>query len=459
MSRRHSLRWRITIWYAGLFSLQILLFSVFFDHLLSGKLRDRMDSALRSELDTAVAMFQDEMEEMKGDIRQAASETATGMRVGDDIVAVWSDAGFLAISNPKMERAVSIEIRPSYAGETELPNFGPHGARAATRSVRAGGHSVVILVLSPLDAVDEVMGTERRFLFVGIPLMMALAIAGGWVLASRGLAPLGSMARQARDITESSLNQRLEIGHAAEELQSLSASFNELLGRLDQSFDSMRRFVADASHELRTPLSVIRGEADVALSQEREAPDYKASLAIILDESRRLSLLVDDLLNLARADSGRVKLNIQEFYISDLLAECCRKAQSAATLKRINLTCEAGIDVSYRGDEGLLRRLVANLLDNAIRYTPEDGKISAELKVEPEALVIRIADSGPGIAPETAAHVFERFYRGDDARSRQEGGFGLGLSIVKWIAEAHNGTVRLASEPGAGSAFTVVLPR
>ncbi len=330
MSKRHSLRWRITAWYAALFSLQILLFGIFFDRLLAGKLRDRMDSEIRSELDTAVAMFQDEMEEMKGDIRQAASEAATGMRVGDDIVAVWSDAGLLAISNSKLDRAVASEVLPRYSGEAELPNFGPHGARAASRSVSAGGHRVVIMVLSPLDAVAAVMETERRVLFVFIPLMMALAIAGGWVLSSRGLAPLDWMARQARDITGSSLHRRLEIGQAAEELRSLSESFNELLGRLDRSFDSMRRFVADASHELRTPLAVIRGEADVALSQERGAADYKASLAIILDESRRLSRLVDDLLNLARADSGRVKLHVEEFYANDLLADCCRKAQAAA---------------------------------------------------------------------------------------------------------------------------------
>jgi heavy metal sensor kinase len=289
--------------------------------------------------------------------------------------------------------------------------------------------------------------------------MMGLAIAGGWALASRGLAPLEWMASQAREITGSSLHRRLAIGDAAPELRSLAESFNQLLVRLDQAFDSMRRFVTDASHEMRTPLTAIRGAADVVLSRDRGVAEYQEALAIILDESRRLSRLVDDLLNLARADSGRFTLRVQEFYANDLLEDCCRQAQAAADARGIHLSCAAGEDAPYRGDEELLRRLVMNLLDNAIRYTPQGGTVSAALNAAPARLEIRIADSGPGIPPEAAPHVFERFYRADEARSRQDGGFGLGLSIVKWIAEAHHGAVTLASRTGAGSIFTVTLPR
>jgi heavy metal sensor kinase len=267
------------------------------------------------------------------------------------------------------------------------------------------------------------------------------------------------MAEQARHITHSNLETRLEIGAAAEELTVLSASFNELLSRLDLSFDHMRRFVADASHELRTPISIIRGEADVALSAPRTAAEYQQILAVILDESRRLSRLVDDLLNLARADAGRVKLQVQEFYLNDLLAECCRSVQSLAAARRIAVECRCPDDVAFRGAEELVRRMVMNLLDNAIRYTPEGGRVTAALETGEAGLTIRIADTGVGIAPEVAPHVFERFYRGDKARSRQDGGFGLGLAIVKWIAELHHGAVDLASAPGSGSTFTVTLPR
>lgn len=267
------------------------------------------------------------------------------------------------------------------------------------------------------------------------------------------------MASQAREIGGASLNRRLEIGAAADELVALSASFNELLERLDQSFETMRRFVADASHELRTPLSVIRGEADVALSQERSAAAYRESLVIVLDESRRLSRLVDDLLNLARADSGNAKIEEREFYLNDLLAECCRSAQAMAGARGVQVECRCEGDAPFRGDEELLHRAVMNLLDNAIRYTPPGGKITAALQAEAGEMRITIADTGAGIPPEVAPHVFERFYRSDEARSRQNGGFGLGLSIVKWVAEAHRGAVEVASRPGAGSVFTLTLPR
>jgi len=316
-----------------------------------------------------------------------------------------------------------------------------------------------VIALAPLDPIVAELVVVRRVVFVGLPLLLGIAGLGGYLLTKRGLTPLDRMARQAREISGASLHKRLDIGNAAEELVALSSSFNELLARLDQSFESMRRFVADASHELRTPLSVIRGEADVALAQDRGAAEYKESLVVILDESRRLSRLVDDLLNLARADSGHVKLQVQDFYFNDLLAECCRSARAMAGAKGVEIECAAAGDAPFRGDEELLRRLVMNLLDNAIRYTPAGGKVSVALKVEPSALEIRISDTGRGMDAETARRIFERFYRADEARTRQEGGFGLGLSIVKWVAEAHNGAVALASQPGAGSVFTVTLPR
>ena len=323
----------------------------------------------------------------------------------------------------------------------------------------AGSRPYFILVVEPLDSIAASLQVVRRVLLFGLPFLMALAGVGGYWLTTRSLAPLGWMASQARRITGSNLETRLEIGNAAEELMVLAASFNELLSRLDQSFESMRRFVADASHELRTPISVIRGEADVALSHDRAPSEYRESLAIVLDESRRLSRLVDDLLNLARADAGHVRLQPRDFYFNDLLAECCRSVQALANARHIELEWQCAGDMPFHGDEELLRRLVVNLLDNAIRYTPPGGKVSAVLESHGADLRIRIADTGVGIPPDAAPHVFERFYRADKARSRADGGFGLGLAIVKWIAESHHGAVELSSQPESGSTFTVTLPR
>jgi heavy metal sensor kinase len=292
-----------------------------------------------------------------------------------------------------------------------------------------------------------------------MPLVLAVAGLGGYFLTRRSLAPLGALAQQSRQISSHNLDARLQINHAAEELATLAVSFNELLSRLDQSFEGMRRFVQDASHELRNPLAVIRSEADVALSQERSALEYKESLVAIQDEARRLSRLVDDLLNLARADAGRVQLRWEELYLNELLAECCRSLQPLAAARKIDLDCQSSCDVAIRGDELLLRRMIVNLLDNAIRYTLPGGKVAAAVEVQDSTIRVRIADNGIGIPPEAVGHVFERFYRADPARSNQEPGFGLGLAIVQWIAESHHGAVELTSQPGQGSTFTVRLQR
>ena len=460
----NSFRFRLTLWYLLFFSLLFVLFSLFLHGVLSHALERRLDEALAVEANTTAAMLQDEFEEMKGDVPAASSDAVSGMRLHGSLVAVLSGNRVLAASTPLPQPQVDfIAARAAFDPAADLtvavPQVAPNGARAAVHHIAVGGRDYQVVALQSRDELVEDLAVLRRVTFLALPLVIALAGFGGYWLASRSLAPLGWMAEQAHRITGSNLNTRLEIGNAADELAVLSASFNQLLSRLDLSFESMRRFVADASHELRTPLSIIRGEADVALSHDRSAAEYRESLAIILDESRRLSRLVDDLLNLARADAGRLKLQSEEFYLNDLLAECCRSAQSLAAARGIALECHSAEDARFRGDEELLRRLVMNLLDNAIRYTPPGGKITATLEVELSEVRIGIADNGTGIAPDAAPPVFERFYRADTARSRQGGGFGLGLAIVKWIAESHRGEVALATTPGAGSTFTVTLPR
>ena len=307
-------------------------------------------------------------------------------------------------------------------------------------------------------SIDGSLGIVQRLLLFGLPLLLAAAGAGGYALATRNLRPLRDMAEQCQSITSQNLNRRLEIDSPSNELETLATAFNGLLARLDGSFDTMRRFIADASHELRTPVSVVRGEADVALSRERPASEYRDALQAIHEESKRLSILIDDLLNLTRADAGHYALRAGELYWNDLLAECCRSAQALAAGKAITIECRVDGDVPYRGDEALLRRMTLNLLDNAIRYTPAGGKVTAVLDRRPAGVDIRIVDNGIGIAAGAIPRVFERFYRGDEARSRVAGGFGLGLPIVKWLAEAHGGPAALASTPGPGPTFTVRLP-
>jgi heavy metal sensor kinase len=452
---------RITAWYVAFFSLLFVAFGVFLYGFLSHALLSRVDETLQSQVNTAAAMFGDEMEEEQGDLFKAAQGVTVNLKT-DNRIAILAGGQILSSTGPIYQRELdAIRARPTApdGAVMSLPDLGKHGERAAALSATVRGRTVLVLAIADLDSVAASLSEMRRVLWLAMPLLVGLAALGGYCLVSRGLAPVGWMAEQARQISGASLHKRLEIGHAAEEIEILSASFNELLARLDQSFESMRRFVADASHELRTPLSIIRGEAEVALSHERSPAEYQASLGIVLDEGRRLSRLVDDLLNLARADAGHVQLRVEEFYFNDLLAECCRSVQPLASARSIALECRAGGDAPFRGDQGLLRRLLVNLLDNAIRYTPHGGKVMATLDAQGPQLRVAISDTGSGIAPEAAAHVFDRFYRADKGRSREDGGFGLGLAIVKWIAESHNGEVELTSQPGEGATFTVTLPR
>ena len=453
-----SLRGRLTAWYLGLFTLLFLLLAVFLYGALARQMEHRLDESLTVEANTAGALLEDEFVEMKGNAQVAASEVLADLRLSGSTVAILAPRRLLGSSAqvPPEQTAEILRLAAGVPGRILIfgVSGGKHGARVAVRRVALDRQEHLVAAIAPRDSVVEDLATVRSVLMLGLPLFLILAGGGGYWIAHRNLAPLASMAGQTRLISHSNLDARLEIGQAAEELSMVAESFNELLARLDQSFDQMRRFVADASHELRTPLSIIRGEADVSLSQARSPAEYQQTLAIILDESRSLSLLIDDLLNLARADAGRFQLHTQEFYLDDLIAECCRSIPSHGVI----VECQCPHDVSILGDEELIRRMIVNLIENAIRYTPAGGRVTASLTRNQQTVEIQIRDTGTGIEPEALSHVFERFYRADKARSRQDGGFGLGLSIVQWIAGAHKGTVKVESSIGKGSAFTVTLP-
>ncbi len=458
-----SLRLQLAIWYLAFFSFLFLAFCLVLYTSVSRSLEARLEESLADTANTGAKLMREELEEMHGKAQEAAEEVVSELQPRSTVFAVVEGSRLVGASDPAQRTLIEDTARmaaPSPgSGIRKLPQWGKYGARAAAQTFDFEGRHFVVLSIGPLDSVVSGLQVLRETLWLAAPLLLALAGIGGYALARRGLAPLGSMVKQSRAITGQNLDTRLQIGRAAEELETLAASFNDLLSRLDQSFASMRRFVQDASHELRTPLAVIRGEADVALSRDRSPAEYKESLAVIQEESRRLSRLVDDLLNLARADAGHVQLSIEELYLNDLLAECCRSVQPLAAARQIELEWHSGEDVALQGDEELLRRMVVNLLDNAIRYTPAGGRVSASLEAQGPEVRIRISDNGIGIAPEATTRVFERFYRADKARSRQQGGFGLGLSIVKWIAESHHGGVELSSQPGRGSTFTVRLQR
>jgi heavy metal sensor kinase len=389
-----------------------------------------------------------------------AQETVLELQFERLGTAIYHDRQLLAASNPATAAAVtSSEILSALA-----PGRGPVFATEARTDKRLVGLAAAesgvnyeVVVVEPLDGLRGQLGRVRRIIFVGLPAALALAAIGGYTLVRKSLQPVITISEQAANISAQNLDKRLGITNPKDELGRLGGVFNDLLSRLETSFRIMREFMADASHELRTPLAVIQGESEVALSQLGSFEEYRASLAVVNKQARRMTCIVSDMLALARADAGH-QVPVEELYLNDLVEDCCRAAQALAKPKGIRLTYEGSADISIRGNEELLKRMAVNLLDNAIHYTPAGGSVSVRLASEANWAHLSVCDTGIGIPPDSVGRVFDRFYRVDESRARADGGSGLGLSIVKLAAESHLGSVQLTSELGRGSTFTVSLP-
>jgi two-component system OmpR family sensor kinase len=291
---------------------------------------------------------------------------------------------------------------------------------------------------------------------------MVVAGTGGWFLARRSFWPVTEMADRAAEISASTLHERLPVV-ADDELGALARVLNGLLDRLERSFADQRRFMADASHELRSPTAILRTETDVTLSREhRTEAEYRESMIIVQDAAHRLSRVVDDLFLLARADGGHLVMQPNLLYLDEVVGDTVRAARPLAEQKGLRVEVSSTVDAALRGDTDLLGRLLLNLLDNAIRHSPEGGTVRVVMEDRGETVEVAVVDSGPGIPPEAQSHVFERFFRLDAARSRDGSnlttGAGLGLAIGRRIAEMHGGRLDLTmSQPGR-TEFRLTLP-
>jgi signal transduction histidine kinase len=302
---------------------------------------------------------------------------------------------------------------------------------------------------------------------VAIPLMLVAAAFGGSLLAKHSLAPVAEMSRHAARISAANLDDRLPVANSRDELGQLGTVLNALLARVHTAFIQQRRFMADASHELRTPVSIIRAESEVALGSDIRSPkEYRESLGVVRDASARLSLIVNELFLLARADAGEQPFTFSTLYLDELVDDCARSVRALAVRSHVDLhVVTHDVDVAFEGDDEMLRRLVTNLLENAVKYSREGAEVTITLSKAPGGYRLSVRDTGEGIAPEAQPHVFERFFRADTARSHQlhgaqssGSGAGLGLAIARWIAEAHGGTLNLVASSPAGSEFVLWLP-
>lgn len=331
--------------------------------------------------------------------------------------------------------------------------------RILTSTVRVDGRSFLVEVAQPLDPYYEMLYRFRRLALWFLPLVLVLSWAGGYWLCRRTLAPVDEIASAARSISARNLNLRLRVPHTGDELQRLSETMNAMIARLNKAFTRISEFTADAAHELRTPISLILTTAELALREGESATVYHSALREIYSEAVRTKDLIDDLMMLARADSGEDRLQMCDTDLSAAARVACHRGAVLAQAKAITFLSDIPDgQLRVMGDSHGLTRLFSILLENAVKYTPERGTVAVSLREAASEFVCEVKDSGIGIAQEDIGRVFERFYRADRSRSREGGGAGLGLALAQCIADAHKATIEVESQLGLGSTFRVRLP-
>ena len=341
------------------------------------------------------------------------------------------------------------------------------GYRVSVTRVLLNRESYTVVVIQSRDIEAETLQNARIACLVAIPIVLVAAGAAGSFLAKRSLAPVAAMTERAARISAANLSERLPVGNPRDELGQLARVLNELLSRVDHSFEQQRRFMSDASHELRTPVSIMRAEAEVALSSDvRSGEEYRESLSVVANTAARLTLVVNELFFLARADAGQQPLARGPMYLDEMIGDCVRSVRALALRSGVAITAVVAGEVPFNGDDGLLHRLVTNLLDNAVKYSGDGATVTASLLETVDGYRIGVRDNGSGIPIEAQPHLFERFFRGDAARSRAVSGdgsigsgAGLGLAIARWVAQAHGGSIDLTESTAFGTEFVVWLPR
>jgi heavy metal sensor kinase len=331
--------------------------------------------------------------------------------------------------------------------------------RVARQQIALDGNVYLVDAAVPTEPFDQALDSfrlmEKRFL----PLLVVLASLLGYWLSGRALAPVNRIIESAERVGVRNLSRRLEVPRAKDELRRLTEQLNAMLDRIEVSVQRITQFTADASHDLRTPLALIRTNAELALRRPRTDAEYREALARILSTSEETTELIEQLLLLARADANGAQLKLEPVTLRSILHRVVQKADVLALGKGLIFSHSVGpFAYSLLANEPALERLFMTVLDNAIKYTPAGGHVSLGLRLENSEAIIEVADTGIGIAEIDLPHVFERFYRADQARSRETHGSGLGLSIAKWIAESHNGSIELLSQPGQGTRVTIRLP-
>ncbi len=458
-----SLRLRLTAWYAGILAAMLVVFSGLVYWGMSVQLARHPDRALERAALEARAILID-AEDPPGLVEAHRSRL---LEVTHPIMIREEPGGavlFRSASFPE-ELAARGAVNASRVGERqERPllatvRLADEDFRLASLAVRSpSGRRLLVEAADSLGDIRETMRILRLIPIVLFPLVIIGAALGGLAIAGRALRPIDEVTRLARQIEATNLGERLPAPPSEDELGRLVMTFNEMIDRLDRSFETMRRFTADASHELRTPLTTLRGAVEVTLQKERTAEEYQRVLGEMHQEIEHMTRITQDLLVLARVDAGAEILRREPVDLAEVVSDVVEALRAPAEEKGVTLVPELARDITTVGDERWLRQVIQNLLDNAIKFSSPGRAVRIALGREEGWVTVKVIDQGAGIPEEDLPHVFDRFYRADRARRKQEGGAGLGLAIARWVARSLGGDIRVESRPGLGSTFEVRLP-
>src|SRR5262245_27756192 len=474
----NSVRTRLTLWYVSVLAVVLVASSMTLYVLESRALYANMDTDLRSFLEVTVRSFENDLKEGKSD-QLAAESTTTEMSQSIESLRIFDINRRLLAGNhpdedlrsklPDFNSIPTDEIYVTTVAEDDDPGKF-HRVMLRRVTVPPTNTPYIIVASESLEDLEkELKAIRDPLLYVG-PLALLLAGLGGWLLARKSLAPVVTMAESARRIGAENLGQQIPIANPHDELGQLATVFNELLARLNDAFskqqqaiEQQRQFMADASHELRTPLMLMNTAAGVTLRKDdRPKNEYRETIKVMDNEAQRLAQIVKDMFVLSRADAEQYPLQKGILYLNDLLEEVARTSALLSDEKGVELVVTKPPEANFYGDEDLLRRMLLNLVNNAIQHTPAEGVVRLCLEQKANDYIFSISDTGSGIPEEAQELIFERFYRVDKARSRAEAmsgsGAGLGLSIALWIAQVHGGSLRLAHSNSQGTTFVAQLP-
>jgi heavy metal sensor kinase len=459
--KRSSIEFRLGAWYSVVFACGLAAFSVTAWFAMRASLYHAIDDELVDRVRGVESFMSKQISALSvPEIRDEFREHSV-LGPGGDLFQVCDANGQWLYRSVALEN-LNVPIRTPASLRTALVeniDLNGHVLRFYSQAIAVNGQPYTVQVASLMNEGLEALERFRLLLILAAPVLLLAATAVGYFLATRALAPVDAISRAAQRINIENLTDRLEAPRTGDQLERLSETLNATFSRLEGSVRRIKQFTADASHELRAPIALIRTTAEVAVQRDRTASEYREALDDILHESERTSQVVDSLMLLARADSGKETLDLEPVDARLIVKDGAEQGEKLARNKRLQFDWDLPMTlINVRADTDALRRVFLILIDNAVKYTPTGGRVKVQIGVSGGFAVVSVSDSGIGIAHDDLPHVFDRFWRADKVRSRAAGGAGLGLSIAHWIVDQHHGTLTAESKEGQGSIFRVSVP-